>query len=140
MNRLHTRNKRRKIFWKIIIGGAISFFLYQMIITLVKTEELKDNKTITIGIITGVFNNQRNTGSGLDYTFYINNKLYKGSTGYPNLSSSFCESLIGRSCPVIYSTERINYNKMLLTKEIFKIYDLEQPDSLKWIEEYVRKW
>lgn len=140
MNRLHRRNKRRKIFWTVIAVGAISFFLYQLFMAPVKIKDLKENKIIIIGTITGTFNNQRNTGSGLDYTFNINNKLYKGSTAYPNLSTSFCESLIGRSFPVIYSPEHISNNKMLLTKEIFKIYGMQQPDSLKWIDEYVRKW
>ena len=140
MNRLHRRNKRRKIFWTIITVGAVGFFLYQLLTAPIKIENLKDNKVITIGIVTGTFNNHRNTGSGLDYTFNINNKLYKGSTAYSSLSTSFCESLIGRSFPVIYSPARITNNEMLLTKERFKIYAMEQPDSLKWVENYIRKW
>lgn len=138
MNRLHRRNKRRRIFWSIITVGAIGFFLYLMIGTLFKDGNLKNNRNLTTGIITGTFNNQRNTGSGVYYTFYSNNKLYKGSIGYPELSTAFCESLIGRSFPVIYSPADPTNNKMLLTKQTFIIYRMEQPDSLKWIEEYVR--
>lgn len=140
MNQLHRRNKRRRIFWTIITVGAIVFFLYQLLMAPFRLEDLRENKIITVGKITGTFNNQRNTGSGLYYTFNISNKLYKGSTAYSNLPTSFCKSLMGRSFPVIYSPTSINNNDMLLTYEFFKIYDMQQPDSLKWIEEYVRKW
>lgn len=140
MNKLHRRNKRRRIFWTIITICAIGFFLYQLFMAPFRLEDLRENKIITVGVIIGTFNNQRNTGSGLYYTFNISNKLYKGSTAYSNLSTNFCKSLIGRSFPVIYSPTSINNNDILLTKESFKLYDMKQPDSLKWIEENVRKW
>lgn len=139
MNRLHRRNKRRKIFWTIITVGVIAFFLYQFISAPIKINNLSTDGVWTTGTVIGTFNNQRNTGSGVDYIFVYNGKQYKGGTAYPELTTSFCESLIGRQFPVIVLPTNIDNNEMLLTKQTFQIYGKEQPDSLKWIEENVMK-
>jgi len=139
MNRLHRRNKRRKTFWTIVVVAVIGFFLYQFISAPVKINKLSTDGVWTTGTVIGTSNNQRNTGSGVDYTFSYNGKQYKGSTGYPELTTRFCESLIGRSFPVLVRPKDINNNKMLLTQQTFQIYGKEQPDSLKWIEENVMK-
>jgi hypothetical protein len=138
MNRLHRRNKRRKIFWTTITVGVIAFFIYQIIMVPVRIDDLTRDKVITTGIITGTSSNQRNTGGGVYFKFYANGKEYEGSTGYPNLSTTFCEDLVGRKFPVIYSSKRIKNNQMLLTKEIFEKYGMKQPDSLRWIEDYLQ--
>lgn len=137
MNKLHQRNRRRKIFWTIIITSIVLFFLYQLIKAPIDIEDLKNNRIVTSGIVTGATSNQKNTGGGIKYMFYVNSKGYKGSTGYSNLSRDFCESLIGRNFPVIYSPERTENNKILLTNDVFNMYGMIQPDSLKWIEKYV---
>src|SRR5690242_18589151 len=102
LNRLQRRNKRRKIFWTSITVLVISFFVYQFIITPFRIGDLRKNGIITFGIVTRASNNQRNTGGGVCYEFYINNKKHEGCTGYSNLSPSFCESIVGRTFPLIY--------------------------------------
>ncbi len=102
----------------------------------VRYMDLTGNRVITTGVITGTYSRS----GGVNYVFYIDSKEYKGSSGYADLTVGFCESLIGRNFPVIYSSKHIGNNQMLLTKATFKWYDREQPDSLKWIEKYVRKW
>lgn len=137
MNKLHRRNNRRKIFWTIIVLSTILFFVYQLVKAPIDIESLKNNKIIVSGTVTAATSNQKNTGGGVKYIFYVNGKKYKGSTGYSNLPRDFCESLIGRYFPVIYSSKRIGNNRMLLTKEMFEMYEMNQPDSLKWIENYI---
>jgi hypothetical protein len=139
MNRLHRRNRKRRIIGIALTMLIMSFFLYQFIMAPLKIEQLKSNKIITIGIVTGTSNNHRNTGGGLEYKFFVGNIEHQGSTAYSSLLPSFCESLIGRSFPVIYSSKKISNNEILLTKYRFGLYDLIQPDSLKWIEKYVQK-
>lgn len=139
MNKLIRRNRRRRVVAIIVTIGVIIFFLYQFFNAIYGIEDLKENKVVITGIITNVHKSQRNTGSGIDYKFFLNNKEFVGSTGYMSLPTQFCETLIGKSFPVIYSPNNIRNNVMLITNFRFKIYDMEQPDSLKWIEKYVQK-
>ncbi|MBL7763102.1 MAG: hypothetical protein JNL23_06710 [Chitinophagaceae bacterium] len=117
---------------------AIASFGYLIIISLIDRYNLSLNNVITFGTITGTNTNQKHTCGGVDFTFFVSNKEYHGSTGYCDLSSAFCESLIGRKFPVIYCPKKISNNQMLLTKAMFKDYNVPYPDSLEWIEEYVR--
>jgi hypothetical protein len=139
MNRLHRRNKRRKLFWNIFTICAIVFIGYVVVRSFIKIANIKSNKVVITGIVTGVSSNQRNTGGGVKFTYTVNGIDYKASTAYPNLSISFCESLVGRHFPVIYSAKHKKWAQMLLTRERFTEYNMEQPDSLAWIENYVRE-
>jgi hypothetical protein len=139
MNRLMRRNRRRRVVTIILTIAVIFFFTYQFFKAIYGIEDLKEKKILTTGIITNVHKSQRNTGSGIDYKFFVNNTEYNGSTGYMSLPTEFCETLIGKNFPVAYSPEHINNNVMLITEFRFKMYGMEQPDSLKWVEKYVQK-
>jgi hypothetical protein len=138
MNRLHKRNMRRKIVRTILVLGLVVSIVYSLVRQLVHSNDLQKNKILTTGVVTGTNSGQRNTGGGVDYVINVGRKIYKGSTAYQNLSKSFCEDLIGRSFPVIYSSKNVHNSEMLITKESFEFYDLKQPDSMSWIEKYVR--
>jgi len=135
MNRLHRRNKRRNLFWTAATVVAICFVAYLLIDTMRKSFMLHTHKQVTSGMVIAAHNRR----GGVDYSFYVNNKHYKGQTSYINLSPSFCESLIGRSFPVIYVPSEIGINEMLITASSFENYNMKQPDSLSWIEKWVRK-
>jgi hypothetical protein len=117
----------------VVIG-----IIYLLIKSAVDEYELQTDGVIIVGVVTGVHFSQRKTSAHLDFSFVVGEKSYSGSTGYPDLSIEFCESLIGKSFPVIYASKNINNNEMLLTRSRFKHYDLQQPDSLKWIDDYTQ--
>lgn len=139
MNRLHRRNKRRKLFWNTITVLVIGFFIVEMIRAPIKIEQLRKNKVITIGIVIGTSDSWRTKDTGLEYIFQVDGKEHKGSSSYLNLVGGTCETLIGRSFPVIYSSTATHNNEILLTQERFKRYDMKQPDTLQWVEQYVKK-
>jgi hypothetical protein len=117
----------------VVIG-----IIYLLIRSAVEEYQIQTDNVLTVGIVTGVSSNWRKTGGGVKFSFVANGKSYSGSTGYSNLSIEFCESLIGKSFPVIYASKNVNNSEMLLTSQMFKQYDLQQPDSLKWIDDYTR--
>ena len=138
-NRLHRRNRRRRLINTLFVVSALSCIAFLMIHSLVKTSELKNDNILTKGTIIGTFSNHRNTGGGFEFVFSVNGIRYEGSTAYPQLSPNFCKRLIGKTFPVVYSSKDFTNSKVLILRHYFERYGQIQPDTLKWIERYARR-
>jgi hypothetical protein len=134
MNRLHKRNKKRRIFWDVLIWGSLSLFVFLIIRDLVRYIDLSTNTVLTSGIITKAESSRKNYYGSFEYVFMVGNKTYKGENGYPRIGNDICESFIGKKFPVIYSSKDTLNCKILISAQDFKLYYLDQPDSLKWIK------
>ncbi len=86
---------------------------------------------ITIGIVTG-FNDSK-PFHGIMYEYYIDQKRYVNSANYN------CELPKSTKVPVIYSCSDEDNSGLLLLPEDFHKYNMEYPDSLKWLEKYINR-
>ncbi len=103
-------------------------------------KKLMENPIIVSGKITG-FDKTYKRADALNYDFEYNSKEYKKS-GNSNGKASDYEALykyiINKTFPVIIN--KINpqdYSKILVVPEDFQEYELQFPDSLKWLLKYI---
>ena len=124
----------------IKINTTNSMFIIGLLIILIiainsinKENELKEKGILTFGKITNIsllhkaekeFNYEFKDKSG---TIHIRGECL------PLGNSSF---FVGRSFPVIYNPEDPESNHILITRKYFKIYGVNFPDSLIWIDTY----
>lgn len=91
---------------------------------------ISESPSITTGII---YNEKYGNGGWLYlyYSFEVNGKINYGkkTTPYGNKEGFFNR----KQFPVIYKEDQINLNDLLIEPKDFKKYDLDFPDSLKWI-------
>ena len=46
---------------------------------------------------------------------------------------------IGKKFKVVYDKENFENNQLLLTREDFKLFGLDYPDSLNWVDSFIFK-
>lgn len=78
----------------------------------------------------------RSSGGILYYTFNAKDSTVKGSNSDCNIATRNLKYFVGRQFYVIYDSTDISNNKMLITPENFRMYDMQFPDSLNWVTEY----
>jgi hypothetical protein len=67
------------------------------------------------------------------YAFQINDVAFTNCRQY-HLSGSLEDRLIGIYIPIIYDSAEPQVNQILLYKSDFQTYQIDYPDSLRWIE------
>lgn len=126
-----TEPMKKKILKTVVILFTI-FFVFSIIRTLILENNLKRNKIIVNGFITEYSTSYRG-GLEIIYTFEFKSKVYKGETAYPEIYSRHSNRFVGRYFPVIFTLDNPNFNKILISTSKFKKYNIEFPDSLKWV-------
>ena len=107
----------------LIISGVYSSSL--------KNKEILKNKALTSGTITGYsFDKGRgHNGVYVYYEYIVNNKKIQDKFLWEYRSDSF----VGLTFPVIYNQNDIESNRMLILPDDFANFNLDFPDSLKWV-------
>jgi len=73
------------------------------------------------------------------YQYEVSGKIYNGSTSYDDFGSrNLQERLLKTKVPVVYRESNPKVSSLLLTEYDFRSEGLILPDSLKWIEEYLK--
>ena len=120
--------KNTLIFFSIFaITVIVIYYSYK-----IRDSNIKKNEAFTTGLITN-YRRSNKGGSTIDYEYTIGNKKFKDSKGYGNIIDRYSNILIGKSFPVIYNSNKLNSNNILLTRDDFKQYNLTFPDSLSWV-------
>jgi len=68
------------------------------------------------------------------YIYFVNNKSYNDSKQYV-ISGALESRLLDVTIPILYDKTNPKINHLLLFKSDFQSYNMNYPDSLKWIEE-----
>jgi hypothetical protein len=90
----------------------------------------KKNGVLTNGRVTNVY--AVKGGIRIDYEFYHKGKKIKGS-GLYFIYSAYMYKFYSRNFPVIYTPDNTAVNRMLIVKSNFNDFDMQYPDSLKWV-------
>ena len=97
---------------------------------------LKQRKScykITVGKVIGYEHSGR-VSWGIKYEFKVKEKTTINYYEYKHTKLPF-----GTKVPVLYSCSDPDFSQLLLLPEDFKEYDLPYPDSLMWLEKYIKK-
>ena len=92
---------------------------------------LKENGVLTNGRVTNVYPAAKG-GINIDYEFYNKGKKIKGSEFYI-IRNEYMNEFENKNFPVIYTPNNAGLNRMLILKSEFNEFDLQYPDSLKWV-------
>jgi hypothetical protein len=92
---------------------------------------LKKNGVITSGRVTKVYPRVKG-GIHINYEFYYKGKKIKGS-GLYFIRNKYMNEFENRTFPVIYTPDNPTLKQMLIMKSDFNDFDLQYPDSLKWV-------
>ncbi len=77
-----------------------------------------------------------NSSHSVCYKFLANNQQHSSCEFEVVSNSKLRLMLIGKKFPVIYNPEEPEESVILITKYDFEHYNLDYPDSLKWVEDY----
>lgn len=122
---------------KIII--LLILVLFVAFYAIHQTQKLKKKHIITSGTIikcsTGL---KGQIGTWFDFKYNVNDDEFIGSSLYREFYFKDCaQHLKGKSFPIVYSPDDKTNSAILLTPKEFKSYDMEFPDSLKWLLQYI---
>jgi hypothetical protein len=76
-------------------------------------------------------------GYGVFYSFEYGSHIYDDHVSSSNYSK-FKFSIVGKKFPVILRSDSPSVNQILILPDDFKTYNIEIPDSLKWVGEIGR--
>jgi hypothetical protein len=76
----------------------------------------------------------------VQYEFFVNSKIVKGNTSFPELKGEAEKYLIDKYFPVIYIKKNYETNELLASLTKFKKHSLSVPDSLLWLKKIERSW
>jgi hypothetical protein len=102
-----------------------------------------DHKLVNDGLICECHGGGRGNGGTLfvEYNFSLNGRKIHGSASYvtSQLAVTDCrEYFVGHYFPVLYECNNLSNNIILVTPEVFEKYNIGFPDSLKWVNKYLR--
>ncbi|WP_341840863.1 hypothetical protein [Chitinophaga caseinilytica] len=70
----------------------------------------------------------------LTYQYVFDGRQYKGEK-LVNSSGGFLSSIVGKSFPLVINGDNPEKSELLIFRKDFSDFDLDFPDSLKWVEE-----
>lgn len=126
--------KKTKIVFIIIVITAIIIYLYNIFYT----KSLFNNFIIYPGKIIALTNLSKSSPRA-EFIYSINGKIYSGSEPHPNFRN-FNDRyiLIGKFFPVIVDSTDYKNKKMLFDSLSFVQYGITYPDSLRWLNKYLK--
>jgi hypothetical protein len=119
---------------KVVLGILIIVAFTIVFICKHNGDDLRANGILTTGLVTNAYPGTKG-GINLDYMFWINGKKITGSQFY-FISSKFADKFQDRYFPVMYSKSSPDRNSMLILQNNFSDFNIEYPDSLKWVLKY----
>jgi hypothetical protein len=122
---------------KIIIIVVIALFYFLYLLVNYRKEDRKRKFVTTIGTITNVIWGHKNGRYIVQANFKVN-----GFVLYTSALTQCAETklkylynkLKGKGVLVVYDSTNINNSQLLIDEEGFKEYNINMPDSLKWID------
>jgi len=121
--------KIKKNWFPILV---ILFFISLPFYRHYKLKQRKSCYKITVGKVIGYRHSAR-TNQGIKIQYSIQN------TTITNFYDRNVKLPFGTKVPVLYSCSDPDFSQLLLLPEDFKEYDLPYPDSLMWLEKYIKK-
>lgn len=121
----------------------VVFFLCMICFTScdeMQIKKLKREGVIGKAKITDCNIGSKGAGVILDYTFTVEGKKIKGKQSYYELKSQVCRELLYREVSIIYSEEKPEENRLMISENDFKKLGYPYPDSLKWTDRYYKEW
>jgi len=119
----------------IIIVAVLFYFLY-LFVNYRKSN--RKNKCIaTIGTITNVIWGHKNGKYIIQANFIVNGISFNTSTFIPCTEVKLeylSNKLLRKKIFIVYDSTNINNSQLLLDVNGFKEYNIDMPDSLKWID------
>ncbi len=114
------------------------FFLFIVISGIIGTyrmNKMSKRYKITSGYVNRYGQFAKSSVMYIDYNYIVFNKEYKRSR---TLNTDHHEVFVGKYFPVLYDSMDPGVHEILITRSDFVEYGLVPPDSLAWVEKYVR--
>lgn len=124
------KNKSGILVWLLItITVLVVYFSYKG-----RNKAIIQNKGETSGVIIDI-KGLKAGGTDFVYEFILEGKRYRNSTSF-GLCSDLVQAILGKSFPVVYDGSNPENSELLITKQSFDRFSIQQPDSLKWVNNY----
>jgi hypothetical protein len=125
-------------------GGKIAIVVMTVILTVIlifskySSESLMKNFIVSNGLVTSVgFTNK--VGDKVYFTYSINHEIYYGSQHSPNFKNENEKSILkDRTFPLVIDSTNFSKHYMLFDSISFVQYGLQYPDSLRWLQPYLK--
>jgi hypothetical protein len=119
------------------LGVMIFFSIYLTVRYNRRLERIKDNPGwSTCYVYNSVDRGGKYPGVTLFYNYSINGVEYKDSELFTKLRKGNTQYFIGKTFPLVYSKNDFKNNKILVIRKDFERFDVDFPDSLKWVDEF----
>jgi len=99
-------------------------------------DDIKQNKAVVTGKITGSRKHYRNWAFYLNYTYKIDSVLYVGESMHL-VKGKYLDDYMYKNFPVVYSTKEPRKSILLVTPDDFKRWGMRFPDSLNWVRDKI---
>jgi len=126
----------KKIFLKYypLIGiGSLTIFVIYLIV--IPKFDFRNNGKFGIAKIYDFYFLGKQGSCSMYYTYKVNDFVYKQSTSIESIGIGQRSKLLYKYFPIIYNPEKPEESVILITKRDFEHYNINYPDSLKWVEE-----
>ena len=117
-----------------VVLFILTMVIYQLFIGTSQREKLLKNGYLITCKINTINSSGSKYKNSVCYSYSIRDEIYNDCKQY-DISGALVERLIGVTVPLLYDTINPKINHILLYKGDFQSYNLNYPDSLKWIEE-----
>ena len=126
---------------KIVLFAVLAFLIAWWMLGRYLGNELRENHTLTQGIVTSVskVSNKGRKGPSIKINYKRKNELITATIRKTQLKYSI-DNFVGKSFPVVYRWNGLWYDdNILITPNDFSSFGYPFPDSLKWVLEYIEK-
>lgn len=122
-----------KVFYISTIILLITILAFQLFSSNNEKKKLLSTGVIAMCTIDKIEEGSRFRNS-ICYSYSYNGNPYKDCVEY-DISNRLKHRLLNTQIPIIFSKDNPKINQILLFEGEFKLYNLNYPDSLKWVEE-----
>jgi hypothetical protein len=125
-------NRTQTVWIIIILSFSILYFLGKR-----DKKDLSDNKIFTRGEVVKI--DYKGSYKGINFIYFryaIGNDTVENRFSTHQYMTKSSDTLIGIKFPVIYNSENHKQVQALLYKWQFSELNIQQPDSLKWVNKY----
>jgi hypothetical protein len=124
---------------KVIILCILAVLVIVLYLKDIKDKNrLENNGKLVSGVVESTSYTTR-TGCYVKYSFTVGNTMFEGESRVA-IQYSHSKILLHRSFPVLYHKDDPSISSILITREDFKYYNLNFPDSLSWVSAQQNLW
>jgi hypothetical protein len=123
---------------KIAVGVIVIIVILIFVYNKFSSDSLQKNFIISNGYVISVkFTNK--IGDKVHFTYSINHRTYSGFKHTPNFKNEDDKRILeGRYFPIVVDSTNNSKSDMLLDSLSFAQYGLQYPDSLRWLNKYLK--